>query len=55
MVSLDPRLSGKLDRVIGIARPTVADPEGDNIVYGVRRAGSLYRNGRHTAMRSRGT
>ena len=41
MVSLDPRLSGKLDRVIGIARPTVADPEGDNIVYGVRRAGEL--------------
>ena len=41
MASLDPRLSGKLDRVIGISRPTVADPEGDNIVYGVRRAGEL--------------
>ena len=41
MVSLNPALSGKLDRTIGIARPTVADPEGDNIVYGVRREGEL--------------
>ena len=41
MVALDPRLSGKLDRVIGIARPTVADPEGDNIVYSVRRDAEL--------------
>ena len=41
MVALDPRLSGKLDRVIGIARPTVADPEGDGILYSVRRTGEL--------------
>ena len=41
MVALDPRLSGKLDRVIGIARPKVADPEGDGVVYGVRRDAEL--------------
>lgn len=41
MVSFNPALSGKLDRTIGIARPTVADPEGDNIVYSVRREGEL--------------
>ena len=41
MVNLNPTSSGKLDQVIEIVRPTVADPEGDNIVYGVRRAGDL--------------
>lgn len=35
----DTRLSGNLDRVIEIARPTVADPEGDSIVYNVKRGG----------------
>ena len=29
----DTSLSGNLDRVIEIVRPSVADPEGDNIVY----------------------
>ena len=41
MVALDPRLSGKLDRVIGIARPKVADPESDGVVYSVRRDAEL--------------
>ena len=37
MVAIDPRLSGKLDQVIEIARPRVADPEGDGVVYSVKR------------------
>ena len=41
MVALDLRLSGTLDRVIDIARPTVADPESDGIVYTVKRGGEL--------------
>lgn len=41
MVALDPRFSGKLDRVIEIVRPTVADPESDGVVYSVKRAGEL--------------
>ena len=41
MVSLDPRLSGKLDRVIGVSRPIIVDPEGDGILYSVRRTGEL--------------
>ena len=41
MASLDPRPSGKLDQVIEIVRPTVADPEGDGVTYGVKRASDL--------------
>ena len=44
MVALDPRLSGKLDRVIEIVRPYVADPEGDGIVYSVKRDGELVKS-----------
>ena len=41
MVALNPRLSGKLDRIIEIARPHVADPDGDGVTYSVRRSGDL--------------
>ena len=44
MVALDPRLSGKLDRVLEIARPRVADPENDGIVYSVKRGGEIVKN-----------
>ena len=46
MVALDPRPSGKLDQVIEIVRPTVADPEGDGVTYGVKRASDLVTNWR---------
>ena len=44
MVALDPRLSGKLDRVLEIARPRVADPENDGIVYSVKRGGEIVKS-----------
>ena len=40
-MAAETRLSGNLDRVIEIARPSVADPEGDNIVYSVKRGPDL--------------
>ena len=42
----ETRLSGNLDRVIEIARSAVADPEGDNIVYSVKRGGELVKKWR---------
>ena len=44
MVALDPRLSGKLDRILQIARPRVADPENDGIVYSVKRGGEIVKS-----------
>ena len=41
MAQLDPRLSGKLDILVEIARPKVADPEQDNVVYSVRRGADI--------------
>ena len=44
MANLNPVSSGKLDQVIEIVRPTVVDPEGDDIVYSVKRGGDLVKS-----------
>ncbi len=44
MVALNPRLSGTPDRVIEIVRPTVADPEQDGVIYGVKRGGKIVKS-----------
>ena len=44
MVNLNPASSAKLDQVIEIVRPTVVDPEGDDIVYSVKRGGDLVKS-----------